>query len=189
MERWDIYDSERRKTGRTGVRGEPIAEGDLHLVIHVCIFNSSGEMLIQRRAPEKKGWGGRWDVSCGGCAVAEDTSQSAAEREVLEELGLAISLDGVRPKLTVNFNHCFDDIYLIEQDVDISALRLQREEVAEVKWAAEQEILEMIADGRFIPYFPELVTSFFAMRRQYGWIDEKYRDDAQGYGRALYAER
>ena len=49
MELWDVYDVVRNKTGRTMVRGETFAEGDYHLVVHVCIFNSKGEMLIQKR--------------------------------------------------------------------------------------------------------------------------------------------
>lgn len=31
------------------VRGEPVKDGDYHLVVHVCVFSSEGKMLIQQR--------------------------------------------------------------------------------------------------------------------------------------------
>ena len=49
MELWDVYDEERRLTGRTMVRGEAYPEDGYHLVVHMCVFNSRGEMLLQRR--------------------------------------------------------------------------------------------------------------------------------------------
>lgn len=111
MELWDIYDKNRIPTGRSMVRGDLIKDGDYHLVVHICIFNDKGEMLIQQRQPFKKGWSNLWDVSVGGSAVKGDSSRVAAEREVLEELGLKIDLDDIRPRFTVNFKNGFDDFY------------------------------------------------------------------------------
>lgn len=173
MEYWDIYDIERVKTGRTMVRGSEFEDDAYHLVVHVCIFNDKNEMLIQQRQPFKEGWPNMWDVTVGGSAVTGDTSQQAAEREVLEEIGLKLDLKGVRPHLTVNFDRGFDDIYLIEKNVDINELTLQPEEVQAVKWAGRDEILAMIEKGDFIPYYPELVNLFFQIRKKYGCISRE----------------
>ena len=54
MEIWDLYTKDRIKTEETMVRGEKITKGFYRLVVHVCIFNSRGEMLIQQRQPFKK---------------------------------------------------------------------------------------------------------------------------------------
>ncbi|MBR4112705.1 MAG: NUDIX domain-containing protein [Ruminiclostridium sp.] len=172
MEYWDIYDIERVKTGRTMVRGSEFEDDAYHLVVHVCIFNDKNEMLIQQRQPFKEGWPNMWDVTVGGSAVTGDTSQQAAEREVLEEIGLKLDLKGIRPHLTVNFDRGFDDIYLIEKNVDINELTLQPEEVQAVKWAGREEILAMIEKGDFIPYYPELVNLFFQIRKKYGCISK-----------------
>ena len=172
MEYWDIYDIERAKTGRTMVRGSEFEDDAYHLVVHVCIFNDKNEMLIQQRQPFKEGWPNMWDVTVGGSAVTGDTSQQAAEREVLEEIGLKLDLKGIRPHLTVNFDRGFDDIYLIEKNVDINELTLQPEEVQAVKWAGREEILAMIEKGDFIPYYPELVNLFFQIRKKYGCISK-----------------
>ena len=173
MEYWDIYDAERVKTGRTMVRGSEFEDDAYHLVVHVCIFNDKNEMLIQQRQPFKEGWPDMWDVTVGGSAVTGDTSQQAAEREVLEEIGLKLDLKGIRPHLTVNFDRGFDDIYLIEKNVDINELTLQPEEVQAVKWAGRDEILAMIEKGDFIPYYPELVNLFFQIRKKYGCISRE----------------
>ena len=92
MEFFDLYTKERIKTGKTLERGKPVPAGFYRLVVYVCIFNSRGEMLIQQRQPFKRGWSDLWDVSMGGNAVAGDTSQTAAMREVQEELGLTLDL-------------------------------------------------------------------------------------------------
>lgn len=170
MELWDLYDIDRKKTGETHVRGERIPEGRYHMVVHVVLFNPRGEMLIQQRQPFKEGWPNMWDVTVGGSAVTGDNSRTAAQREVQEEIGLTIDLTGVLPKLTIPFSCGFDDIYTVVQDVDLNALTLQESEVQAVRWADEAEIQQMIADGRFIPYHPSLISLLFALRNQRGTI-------------------
>ncbi|MDE5564344.1 MAG: hypothetical protein K2I93_04255, partial [Oscillospiraceae bacterium] len=69
MELFDLFDRNRSPLNKTIQRGEPMPEGCYHIVVHVCIFNSNGEMLIQQRQPFKAGWSDMWDISCGGSAV------------------------------------------------------------------------------------------------------------------------
>lgn len=168
MEILDLYTNERIKTEKIMTRGEEITEGFYRLVVHVCIFNSKGQMLIQQRQPFKEGWPNMWDLTVGGSAISGDTSQVAAEREVYEEIGYKLSLDGVRPALTMNFKDGFDDIYVIYEDVDISKLRLQYEEVKAVKWATKEEILNMIDRELFVPYYKELIGLLFAIKGNEG---------------------
>ena len=167
-ELWDIYDAERMKTGRTMTRGGEFKEGDLHLVVHVCLFNREGKMLVQQRQPFKESWSGLWDLTAGGSAMAGDSSQAAAARELEEELGIRLDLEGVRPQLTINFERGFNDIYLIEKEIDLDQLTLQYEEVRDAKWATADEIKGMIEDGTFIPYYPSLIRLLFDIRKQYG---------------------
>jgi isopentenyldiphosphate isomerase len=172
MEYWDVYDVERIKTGRTIIRGEAFQPGDLHLVVHVCLFNSEGKMLIQQRQSAKVGWPDMWDISVGGSALKGDDSQGAASREVQEELGLALDFNDVRPSLTINFENGFDDIYLLEKDVDLNQLKLCPDEVQDVDWASREEILDMMEKGIFIPYFPSFISLLFDMRQHMGAIQQ-----------------
>ena len=164
MELFDLYTLDREKTGLTMVRGDPVPEGYYRLVVHVCIFNEKGQMLIQQRQPFKKSWSNLWDVSVGGSAVAGDSSRSAAERETREELGLSLNLEGVRASMTIHWENGFDDYYIVHMAPDLSSLRLQYEEVQQVKWADKEEILRMIHDGSFIPYEKSLIELLFFRR-------------------------
>lgn len=168
MELWDVYNRDKTKTGKTMVRGEKIKKGSYRLVVHACIFNSKGEMLIQQRQPFKSGWPNMWDITIGGSAVSGETSQTAIEREIFEEIGLKIDLQNIQPHLTINFDTSFDDVYLIEREIDIKDLVLQYEEVQKVEWATLDEILQKIDNGIFIPYHKSLIQLFFDMRKKYG---------------------
>jgi isopentenyldiphosphate isomerase len=171
MELWDIYDKNRTLTGRTMERGSKFAKGDYHLVVHVCIFNSKDEMLIQQRQPWKEGWPNMWDITVGGSALSGETSVKAAERETIEEIGYEIDLSNERPFFTINFEAGFDDYYLVEKEIDIKDLKLQYEEVQSVKWVHKDEIMQLIKEGKFIDYwFLELL---FDMRKQRGGIRER----------------
>ena len=164
-ELWDVYDRDRVRTGRLCRRGDKLSKGDYHMVVHVCIFNSRGELLIQKRQPFKKGWTNMWDITVGGSALAGDSSCEAAEREVYEELGLKIDLSHVRPVFTMNFDRGFDDYYIIEMDVDISTLKLQYEEVSQVRYVCKEEALRMQEEGIMIPYW--FLDKLFDIRNNY----------------------
>ena len=167
LEVWDIYDSNRNKTGKIMERGAAFADGEYHMVVHVCIFSARGEMLIQQRQPFKEGWANMWDITVGGSAQSGEASQSAAQRELFEEIGYKIDLSDVRPSLTVNFEVGFDDYYLIEEDLEIEKLQLQYEEVQRVKWASQKEITRLLDSGEFIPYYRNLLGLLFDMRKRY----------------------
>lgn len=170
MEILDLYDKDRQKMDETMVRGGTYLDERYHLVVHVCIFSKDGRMLIQKRRDSKDRWPGLWDVSVGGAAVTGDTSETAAERETLEELGVEIDLKGIRPHLSINFERGFDDIYLVEKELDIEALELPTEEVEAVQWAECDEIMEMIDEETFIHYKKTFIKMLFEMRHSYGTI-------------------
>ena len=166
METRDIYDINRLPTGLTAVRGEALPAGLYHMVIHICIFNSEGKMLIQKRQTTKTGFPDMWDVTCGGCSIKGETSRDTVHRELKEELGLDIDFENMRPNLTVNFDHGFDDFYLVNADIDLQSLKLQAEEVQAVRWASMDEIFDMIDDGSFIPFFKSFIHLLFDIRNK-----------------------
>ena len=134
------------------------------MVVHVCIFNGLGQMLIQQRSPEKTIWPELWDVSIGGGVDAGETSRQGAVREVGEELGYDLDLIGLRPAVTVNFEGGFDDFFVVTRDLDLGDLRLQKEEVSDVRWATLEETLAMLENGQFIPYPPSFLRFLFEAR-------------------------
>lgn len=169
MELVDLYDENRIPLGRTAERGAAPVPGQYRMVVHVCVFDRQGRLLIQQRTPEKYIWPNRWDVTAGGGVDAGETSRQGAEREFREELGYPLNLEGIRPSLSVNFDGGFDDFYLLTKDLDLRALTLQETEVQDVRWAGLAEILEMVDDGRFIPYPEGFLPFLFAMQNQFGF--------------------
>jgi len=172
-ELWDIYTKERVKTGKLHKRGDKLSLGEYHLVVHVCIFNSKNELLIQQRQPFKSGWPNMWDLSVGGSAIVGETSSQAAVRELKEELGLNLDLSNEMPKFTINFQEGFDDYYLIKADVDVLNMILQQEEVQTVKWADKEEVLKMQHEGTFIPYW--FLDKLFNYSQ---WCDSFQKEDS-----------
>ena len=165
MEKWDLYTIDRVITNRVITRGDDIPKDLYHLVVHVCIFNTKNQMLIQQRQTFKEGWPNMWDVTVGGSAMIGENSRQAAMREVAEEIGLKIDLENTPPVITKYFSEGFDDIYILEKEIDISKLTLQYEEVQAVKWAGIEEILDMIGLKKFIPYDESFIQFLFHLHQ------------------------
>ena len=170
MELWDLYDKNRKLTEDTMVRGDEMKPDTYHLVIHVVIFNSENQMLIQKRKHDKASNPNMWDISVGGSVTAGETSQFGAMRETEEELGLQIDLHNQLPHLSITFERGYDDIYIVNREADIRKLAVPNDEVSDVKWATIDEILQMIAEGTFINYRQSLIQLLFDMRYQYGAV-------------------
>lgn len=185
-ELWELYTKDREKIGKLHRRSEPVPEGCYHVAVHVCIFNSKNQLLIQQRQPFKKGWPNMWDVSVGGSAVAGESSSQAAQREVLEELGLSLDLSQERPFFSMSFSKGFDDFYLIEQDIDLSKLQLQQEEVCQVRWADKDEVIKMQAQGTMIPYW--FLDRLFDIRDSYDRQGERIHKIKLGFAGIAHLE-
>ena len=149
-EPWDVYDADRRLTGRIMRRGEPIAPGDYHLVVYIWTRNAAGQYLLTRR-DLRKGYGGLWE-STGGSAVAGEDSLTAAVREVREETGLA--LDPAVGELIYAYRRedAFCDVWLFRQEFDLSAVTLQEGETTAARAASKDEVLALYRSGQLVPY-------------------------------------
>ena len=60
----------------------------LHPVVHLHVFNSRGELYLQKRPMWKDIQPGRWDTAVGGHVDYGETIAEALRREVREELGI-----------------------------------------------------------------------------------------------------
>ena len=67
-------------------------KGVLHRAISVFLLNSKGEVLLQQRHESKALWGGYWSNACCSHPRLHETTHDAAQRRVLEELGLEVKL-------------------------------------------------------------------------------------------------
>lgn len=87
-ERFPLVDEEGRVIG-SATRGE-CHNGSrwLHPVVHLHVFNSRGEVYLQKRPEWKDIQPGKWDTSVGGHIDYGETPEQALTREVREELGI-----------------------------------------------------------------------------------------------------
>ncbi|MEO8582861.1 MAG: isopentenyl-diphosphate Delta-isomerase [Flavitalea sp.] len=132
--------------------------GILHRAFSVFIFNSAGDMLLQRRSELKYHSPGLWtNACCSHPAPGEETSD-AASRRLMEELGFETPLSELFSftyrtsfdnGLTENeFDHVFAGIY----DGDIEA---DAEEVMDYQYLALDEIASKLE------FYPEEFSSWF----------------------------
>lgn len=70
-------------------------DGALHRALSVFILNGAGEVLLQRRHPDKRLWGGYWSNSCCSHPRWGEAMQDAAQRRIHDELGLDDELEFV----------------------------------------------------------------------------------------------
>lgn len=60
----------------------------LHPVVHLHVFNSRGELYLQKRPEWKDIQPGKWDTAVGGHVDLGESVEQALRREVREELGI-----------------------------------------------------------------------------------------------------
>ena len=88
-EMFPIVDEEGNITG-AATRGE-CHNGSklLHPVVHLHVFNSKGELYLQKRPEWKDIQPGKWDTSVGGHVDLGESVEMALKREAGEELGIS----------------------------------------------------------------------------------------------------
>ncbi|HEY4482590.1 MAG TPA: NUDIX domain-containing protein [Candidatus Paceibacterota bacterium] len=152
----DVTDEQGNKTGEVRAKSQVHKLGLWHRTIFIYIMNSKGNLLLQQRALVKESSPGFWDAPVAGHISAGQTSIEAAKREALEELGLAL-LDseleyfGVHREQSVQkggayVNNEFHDLYLVRKDLQIGDLKLQVEEVAQVRWVSLADLHKMVSE-------------------------------------------
>lgn len=166
----DLYDANRQKTKKTYIRGTAQPKGFYRMVVHVCIFNSKGELLIQQRTYNKK-MPGLWDVTCGGAVSTCESSAIGAQRELFEELGIKIDFTNIRPSLTANFPLGFDDFYVLHADINLDDLILQEEEVADARWENLEGVLALRRANKFVNYKESFLRFLFDLSNDNRYVE------------------
>ena len=83
---------------RSEIHGNPSM---MHRVVHVLVFNSKGDVLLQKRSQNKDVAPGKWDTSVGGHVAVGESLTSSSRREMYEELGV----EGHEPEYLYSYKH------------------------------------------------------------------------------------
>lgn len=154
MEYFDILDENEGFTGKTISREEAHKSGTWHLAVALYIINSKRQVLMQKRSRHKKIWPSCWDFACGGHVEAHELGLATVIREAYEELATKIKPSEVRyicnyRSTNENEKMCdrhHNEYYIAFKDVDISKVKLQENEVEEIKWVDYNEFKRMVAN-------------------------------------------
>ena len=71
-------------------RSEVHARGLLHRAVHILVFNSRGEVFLQKRSLKKDRQPGVWDSSASGHVDSGEQYDACALRELREEIGVTL---------------------------------------------------------------------------------------------------
>jgi len=154
----EIFDvvNERDKVIDAKPRGEVHARGLLHRAVHVLVFNSRGEVFLQKRSMKKDRQPGVWDSSCSGHVDSGENYDETAFRELREELGLK---ESAPLQKLFKIDACAETdaefvwIYCCESD---GRFRLHPDEIETGGWFAPEKVSSWIA-GRPQDFAPAFV--------------------------------
>ena len=169
MEFWDIYDENKKPTGRTMKRNDwCLKDGEYHLTVLGVVGRPDGTFLITKRVMTKAWAPGWWEVS-GGAAQAGEESCEAVLREVKEETGLTLTCFRFRGLITFVSDACEP-----EQMCLFTADGFEGEicpcDEGELAWIDKTEILKLPTwegDAVFLKLLLEGEQRFFTLKLIY----------------------
>lgn len=167
----DVVDRDGRPTGETVQKHIAHTYGIRHRTMHLFIYNSRREVLLQRRADVKPIQPGMWDVSCGGHIGAGESLEQTVERELAEELGLKAgpgvefwkNRSGTYFYQDAETGKCYfnNEIYptfTYRWDGDPAQLDLQEEEVGAARFFTLDDIRDAVMEKHDPPKPPMPLT-------------------------------
>jgi isopentenyldiphosphate isomerase len=137
-ERDEVIDRQpRREVHRLGLK---------HRAVHVLVFNSRGEVFLQKRSLKKDTAAGLWDSSTSGHLDSGEDYDACAVRELREEIGLEVEscsqrlfkIDACRK---TGWEFCW--VYRCESE---GPFQLHPDEIERGGWFAPEKITRWIAE-------------------------------------------
>lgn len=154
-EKFDVLNEFGEFTGKIATREECHKKGLWHRAVYAFIIDENKNILLQKRSSNKKLWPNMWDVSVGGHVDSGEFGRQALIREVKEELGIDIDDNDIKylvSSTSINeqgdiINRHYNECYLITKCIDISDIKIQEDEVTEIKYFSKDELLKRILNN------------------------------------------
>ena len=152
----DVLDEKGKHLGFSKPQAEVHRKGLWHAGVHIWIYNSKGEILLQKRSLKKKIRPGKWCVAVGGHVSAGEKPREAAVREAFEELGIKlkpselqkagrIKVSRFLPELN-GYKNEFNYVFLWKFDGKISQLKINKKEIEKMKFVSLKKYEEEISN-------------------------------------------
>lgn len=132
-------------------------QGKLHRAFSIFIFNSKGELLLQKRAKEKYHSGGLWTNTCCSHPGPGQELEKEAQKRLQEEMGFTCDMKEIssflyKADLGNLIEHEFDHVFLGEFNGDPKP---NKEEAEDWKWISLKDL------NQDIKKHPEEYTEWF----------------------------
>ena len=156
QEYFDVLTQDGDYADRVETREKCHEEGLWHKAVVLIILSTDNKkVLLQQRSANKKLWPNKWDITAGGHVLAGEYGYQAIIRETEEELGLKIEKNdmefiGATTSETTKgniINKHFNEYYIVHKDIDIKDIKLQEEEVQDIKWFDKEEVIRMVKNN------------------------------------------
>ncbi|MCL2384023.1 MAG: NUDIX domain-containing protein [Oscillospiraceae bacterium] len=161
----DVLDEKTgEKTGKVILKSVAHRNGNWHAAIHILIVNKDkSKTLLQKRSDCKDLYPSTWDIAVGGHIGSGENDIDSAKRELEEELGIKVDdkdlcrLEIVKEQLNSGgvVSNEFVSVFVVYADIDIADIKLQVDEVAEVKWCTYDELKKLMDSGKLFPHVRE----------------------------------
>lgn len=155
----DLIDEEDEVIG-TASRKEIREQNLFHRGVIIFVFNSDGNLFVQKRSKNKDLYPGKYDLSCSGAVNTEESYEDAACREAEEELGISGPLTFVRriryKDEKVNY---LAHIYCVLYDNEI---KLNDGEIESGKFVSLEELKKMLEGKDFCKEAKAIIAKYLA---------------------------
>ena len=158
-ELFDVVDEKDNVIGKA-TRGEVHENPRLiHRSVGVAVFNSKGELFLQKRTATKDTDPLLWTISCSGHVGLGDSYEETAVRELAEELGIKWDKGDKRGKRVGELEYMTKFLYRspIETEMAVlyktvwdGGLRLQSEEIKEGKFFTQKALTEALSKRKIV---------------------------------------
>lgn len=154
----DIYTRDGKHLG-SRPRSECHADnpGFYHKPVWIWILNDEGQVLVQKRSRAKKTFSGYWDMPSAGHVDAGESSINGAIRETAEELGVQTKPEDYEylGEYISEITWEIGQIYFLRLNRKAEEMKLQEEEVEQVKWLSLAEFEKLLFSDQFVSYGEE----------------------------------
>lgn len=158
MDLQDVYNEQKELTCISKYRNE-FNENEYSMSTFIWIVNSKDELLIQLRAStEDKP--NTYGIT-GGAVNSGETSVEASIREIKEELGIDISKNQLIYIASERRKKKFFEYYLLQLDIDVNDLVLQKEEVEKVEWISIEDYEKNISNALNFQLFKNFYLNIY----------------------------
>lgn len=150
MELIEIVDKYGNFTGEVMEKEIAHDQNLLHNEVAVFVINDKKQVLLQKRSATKRFNPNKWAL-CAGHVDAHESLESAAIREIKEEIGIDVSVDNLYPfgerEFTIReSNSHITYFYYIKSNKEETDFVIQKEELSEVKWFDIDKVINMIKE-------------------------------------------